>query len=77
MVGALSPQSCYYIIRTPIITLPSNFAHTKGYICMNTYRLSELNGFTKLTNDVDLSGFNCTNNELERLRSILVSGFYL
>ena len=77
MVGALSPQSCYYIIRTPIITLPSNFAHTKGYICMNTYRLSELTGFTKLTNDVDLSGFNCTNNEMERLRSILVSGFYL
>jgi len=77
MVGALSPQYCYYIIRTPIVTLPSNFAHTKGFICMNTYKLSELNGFTKLTSDVDLSGFDCTSNELERLRSILISGFYL
>lgn len=77
MVGALLPNYCYYVIRTPIISIPSNFAHTKGYICMNTYKLSELSGYTKLTNDVDLSGFNCTNNELERLRSILVSGFYL
>lgn len=77
MVGALCPTTCYYIARTPIISLPDNFAHTKGYICMNSYKLKELKGFTKLTNDVDLSGFNCTNNELERLRSILVSGFYL
>ena len=77
MVGALTPQYCYYIIRTPIISLPRNFAHTKGYMCMGCYKLSELSGFTKLTNDVDLTGFDCTNNELERLRSILVSGFYL
>lgn len=77
MVGALSPQYCYYIIRTPIISLPNNFAHTKGYICMSTYKLGELKGFTKLSSDVDLSGFECTESELERLRSILTSGFYM
>lgn len=77
MVGALSPQYCYYIIRTPIISLPNNFAHTKGYICMSTYKLGDLKGFTKLSNDVDLSGFDCTESELERLRSILTSGFYM
>lgn len=77
MVGALLPRYCYYVIRTPIVTTPSKFAHTKGYMCMGCYKLSQLSGFTKLTNDVDLTGFDCTNNELERLRSILVSGFYL
>lgn len=77
MVGAMSPNHCYYIIRTPIIKLPANFAHTKGFICMDTYSLSNLKGFTKLTTDVDLSGFNLTHNELERLRTILTSGFYL
>lgn len=77
MIGALSPKYCYYIARVPITRLPSNFAHTKGYICMTTYKMSELKGFTKLTNDVDLSGYTLTSNELERLRGILTSGFYL
>lgn len=77
MVGALSPNLCYYIIRTPIIYMPSNFAHTKGFICLNTYKMSELQGFTKLTNDVDLSGFIATEKEKEELKNILTSGFYL
>lgn len=77
MVGALSPNLCYYIIRTPIIYMPSNFAHTKGFICMNTYKMSELQGFTKLTNDIDLSGFVATEKEKEELINILTSGFYL
>lgn len=77
MVGALSPTTCYYIVRTPITNLPSNFAHTKGYMCMATYQLSSLKGFTKLSSDVDLSGFNLTQSELNRLRGILTSGFYL
>lgn len=77
MVGALSPQYCYYIIRTPIISLPNNFAHTKGYMCMATYTMNELKGFTKLSNDVDLSGFNATEREKEELINILTSGFYL
>ena len=77
MVGALSPQYCYYVLRTPIVNLPSNFAHTKGYICMMTYTMSELKGFTKLSNDVDLSGFNATEREKEELINILTSGFYL
>ena len=77
MVGALSPQYCYYVLRTPIVNLPSNFAHTKGYICMMTYTMSELKGFTKLSNDVDLSGFNATEIEKEELINILTSGFYL
>lgn len=77
MVGALSPQYCYYVLRTPIVNLPSNFAHTKGYICMMTYTMSELSGFTKLSNDVDLSGFNATEREKEELINILTSGFYL
>ena len=77
MVGALSPNYCYYIARTPIINLPENFAHTKGFICMETYKLSDLKGFTKLSIDLDLSGFNATDKEKSELINILTTGFYL
>lgn len=77
MVGALSPKYCYYIIRTPIIYMPTNFAHTKGFICMNTYKMSDLKGFTILSNDIDLSGFNATEKEKNELINILTTGFYL
>lgn len=77
MIGALCPSYCYYIVRTPIILLPENFAHTKGYICMDTYKMSDLKGFTVLSSDIDLSGFNATEIEKTELINILTSGFYL
>ena len=77
MIGALCPTYCYYIVRTPIILLPDNFAHTKGYICMDTYKMSDLKGFTILSSDIDLSGFNATEIEKTELINILTSGFYL
>lgn len=77
MVGLMSPKTCYYVIRTSIPYIPNRFAHTKGYMCMSTYKLKDLKGFTKLSNDVDLSGFAITSEELEELKSILTSGFYL
>ena len=77
MVGLMSPKTCYYVIRTSIPYIPNRFAHTKGYMCMSTYKLKDLKGFTKLSSDVDLSGFTITSEELEELKSILTSGFYL
>lgn len=77
MVGLMSPKTCYYVIRTSIPYIPNRFAHTKGYMCMSTYKLKDLKGFTKLSSDIDLSGFAITSEELEELKSILTSGFYL
>lgn len=76
MVGALSPTKCYYILRSPLTSLPSTFAHTKGWLCRSSYKLSDLKGFTKLSADVEVQGgFSKDGNE--KLKSILTSGFYI
>ena len=77
MIGVMSPTSCYYVLRTCKPYIPTQFAHTHGFICMATYQLKNLKGFTKLSPSVDLSGFAITSSELEELKSILISGFYL
>lgn len=76
MVGLMSPKTCYYVIRTSIPYIPNQFAHTHGYMCMSTYKLKDLKGFTKLSN-VDLSNFNATEREKEEIYNILTTGFYL
>lgn len=76
MVGALSPSSCYYIIRTPIVSIPSTFAHTYGWVCMQSFKLSEISGYTEV-DQVDLTGLYAMNEELNELESILKNGFYI
>ena len=76
MVGALSPSSCYYIIRTPIVSIPSTFAHTYGWVCMQSYKLSEISGYTEV-DEVDLTGLYAMDEELKELESILKGGFYI
>ena len=77
MIGVMSPTTCYYVLRTCKPYIPTQFAHTHGFICMATYQLKNLKGFTKLSPSVDLSGFAITSSELDELKSILTSGFYL
>lgn len=76
MVGALSPSSCYYIIRTPIVSIPSTFAHTYGWVCMQSFKLSEISGYTEV-DQVDLTGLYAMDEELKELESILKNGFYI
>lgn len=66
---------CYLRISFPITDIPKNFAHTYGYICNQTHKISECKGFT-VCDKVDLSGVMATENEKVRLRQILESGFY-
>lgn len=56
---------------------PANYGHTTGFTCEATYTLSELSGFTVLSNpDLrDVSG--ATQEELEELMGILTTGFYI
>lgn len=68
-------NKCYLRISFPITDIPKNFAHTYGYICNQTHKLSECKGFT-VCDKVDLSGVTATENEKVRLRQILESGFY-
>ena len=63
-------------IDYPHIQYPSTFAKEKGLPCNISLVLKKCGGFTKVaSNNIDLSGIPCLDEEKERLRNILTSGF--
>ena len=63
-------------IDYPHIQYPSTFAKEKGLPCNLSLVLKKCSGFTKVaSNNIDLSGIPCLDEEKERLRNILTSGF--
>lgn len=63
-------------IDYPHIQYPSTFAKEKGLPCNLSLVLKKCSGFTKVASDnIDLSGIPCLDEEKERLRNILTSGF--
>lgn len=75
--GEFEPQMAYIAIESPTVYYPANYAHEKGYPLMKTKTLGQCNGFTIVSGGVDLSGFTCTQEELEMIRGYLTSGVYL
>lgn len=76
--SAYDPNNIYLIYERPIYQDVDTFRHTHGRACNLSLNLSSLTGFTMLNNNVDLSGVNTLNSEeLDELRSILSSGFFL
>ena len=56
---------------------PANYGHTTGFVCEAAYTLSQLSGFTILSNP-DLSMVQgATQEELSELMGILTTGFYI
>ena len=63
-------------IDYPHIQYPSTFAKEKGLPCNLSLVLKKCSGFTKVASEnIDLSGIPCLDEEKERLRNILTSGF--
>ena len=63
-------------IDYPHIQYPSTFAKEKGLPCNLSLVLKICSGFTTVARDnIDLSGIPCLDEEKERLRNILTSGF--
>lgn len=70
--------------QVPYLTLyrqktanPANYGHTTGFVCEAAYTLSQLSGFTVLSNP-DLSIVQgATQEELSELMGILTTGFYI
>lgn len=77
MLGAITPCNCYLIVRYPIINNPTNFGHTKGWLCRQAYKLKDLKGFTKLDNSIEIKGTHFSKEGNEELKQILTSGFYI
>lgn len=65
----------YLLIERPVPNYPTNYAHDKGYPSNISILLSNVSGFTTIS-DIDLSGIPFTSNELSELRILLTEGVY-
>lgn len=73
----LTSRTCYIKIQRPMWQDIYKFNHTKGRVCNNTYQLALLYGYTKCSENIDLSSIPCTEEELTEIKSILTGGFYI
>ena len=77
MCVASTNRTCYVIIDRPNYQNLKAFNHTRGRKCYLSKTISTLKGFTICDSNIDLSGINATQSELEELKDILSSGFYV
>ena len=77
MCVASTNRTCYVIIDRPNYQNLKAFNHTRGRKCYLSKTISTLHGFTICDSNMDLSGINATQSELEELKEILSSGFYV
>lgn len=77
MCVASTNRTCYVIIDRPNYQNLKAFNHTRGRKCYLSKTIGSLKGFTICDSNIDLSGINATQSELEELKEILSSGFYV
>lgn len=77
MTGILQPNQCFIEVKYPVLSNPSKFAHTKGYMCMQDFTLESLSGFTKLANNIELKNLSFSKSGIDKLKTILTTGFYI
>ena len=77
MCVASTNRTCYVIIDRPNYQNLKAFNHTRGRKCYLSKTISTLRGFTICDSNIDLSGINATQSELEELKEILSSVFYV
>lgn len=77
MCVASTNRTCYVIIDRPNYQNLKAFNHTRGRKCYLSKTISTLHGFTICDSNIDLTGINATQSELEELKEILSSGFYV
>ena len=77
MCVASTNRTCYVIIDRPNYQNLKEFNHTRGRKCYLSKTINTLHGFTICDSNIDLSGINATQSELEELKEILSSGFYV
>lgn len=77
MCVASTNRTCYVIIDRPNYQNLKAFNHTRGRKCYLSKTIGKLHGFTICDSNIDLSGINATQSELEELKEILSSGFYV
>lgn len=70
----MTNRQAYIIITRPVTQSLPKYNHTYGKPANYTANLSTLTGFTIIDTNTDLSGFDCTNDEMELIRAELSEG---
>lgn len=65
----------YLMIERAVPAFPGSYGHDKGYPANITTNLGTVRGFTVIE-DIDLSGFPFTSDELTELKQLLADGVY-
>lgn len=72
--GFAGIQYPFLIITKPKYSLPTNYGHTVGFMCMKTMSLAGVQGFTKVA-EVHLEGITgATDAEISEIETLLKSG---
>ena len=75
--GAYESHLCYIIFNRPSVQYPKTYNHDYGRPCMLSQRIGDLSGFTKCSDNIDLTGIASTNEEKEIIKQLLTTGVYL
>lgn len=74
--GYLGVGRPYLNITRPHVDIPNNFGKLNGYPCNKELNLGNLSGFT-VVDEIQLKGFECTNDELGEIEDLLKEGVIL
>lgn len=70
-------RECFIVLETPNAWMADSYAHDYGRPCLSSYNIGQLSGFTVCDQTVDISGIGgATEEEKQKIREILTSGFY-
>lgn len=75
--GSYDTRKVFVIYDRPTLQIPSTYGHDKGYPCKLSRSLGSVNGFTVVSDSVDLSGIACTDKERQEIYNALTSGVYI
>ena len=78
VMGKWGALKCSLIVTKPISKRPKNYAHIKGNLICDTYKLSSLKGFTACENPrITFTQGKPTEKEIEEIYSLLEKGVIL
>lgn len=75
--SSYSQRNIFVIINRPNYSTVKAFGHTRGYVCNRTLKIGDLNGYTLMDDNIDLTSISATKEELDMIRSLLSSGVFV
>ena len=76
-LGWAETRNVYLVLIIPNAQYSKSYGHDIGFPCNLTCQLGTLSGFTVCGDNIDMSGFSCTEEEKAMIKEMLTTGVYL